>query len=618
MSLSRTQVSQLYVTMFGIASDGNGSNYWMSNQSDMTTASNIMLETEAAKDYLGSTLNNNKAFIENIYLNAFCTTYEEDTEGVDYWVDQLSSGKSKGEVVHAIIVAAQNSVNAGAAQDRFNNKVTVSNYVAEKINSCTDFDTFKDYIHDVTDDPSSMVIVKADIDTASGDSSEMSLSRTQVSQLYVTMFGIASDGNGSNYWMSNQSDMTTASNIMLETEAAKDYLGSTLNNNKAFIENIYLNAFCTTYEEDTEGVDYWVDQLSSGKSKGEVVHAIIVAAQNSANAGAAQDRFNNKVTVSNYVAEKIVSCTNFNTFKNYIHDVTDDPSSMAIVKADIDTASGDSSGTSGVTLTGDASDDRLEGGAGNDTLIGNEGNDILRGGAGVDIMDGGDGDDTFIIVGDLSDGGKIDSLEDTEALGFPLTDLNGMDLNEDEDGSAEIIIGGEGDDTLYVYGTADLSNYDITGIEHVELRSKVLFRNDFLMVVEDVTGDGSSTIEIVSKTPGTPVELDLAVLKLENIGHIVLSGDVTLKVDSLDQLGGARILTGEGTIKAKSGILPDLEGYTLESSFHVENEDGSDVGGGDRVDAVTTTKTDGRIEGTDGDDYLIGTTLDEILVSGGG
>jgi len=42
-------------------------------------------------------------------------------------------------------------------------------------------------------------------------------------------------------------------------------------------------------------------------------------------------------------------------------------------------------------------------------------------------------------------------------LGEPLTNFNGKDFNEDEDGAVEVVDGGDGEDTLYVYGTADIS-----------------------------------------------------------------------------------------------------------------------------------------------------------------
>ena len=163
------------------------------------------------------------------------------------------------------------------------------------------------------------------------------------------------------------------------------------------------------------------------------------------------------------------------------------------------------------SLNGTADDDRLEGGAGNDVLVGNAGNDVLRGGAGVDSMDGGAGNDKFVIVGDISGGGKVDSAEDTAALGFSLASLNGQNFNEDADGAAEVIRGGDGNDTLYVYGTADLSNYDISGIEHIEIRSNVTFTAAQLQSVQTVNGDGTSTIQILTGAGSTsPQQLNLS------------------------------------------------------------------------------------------------------------
>lgn len=265
------------------------------------------------------------------------------------------------------------------------------------------------------------------------------------------------------------------------------------------------------------------------------------------------------------------------------------------------------------TLTGGTDADRLEGGAGHDTLIGGDGNDILRGGAGVDSMDGGAGDDRFVIVGDISGGGKVDSVADTAALGFPLTDLNGQNLNEDEDGAVEIIRGGDGDDTLYVYGTADLSNFEITGIEHIEIRSHVTFSEALLTgnALKSLTGDGSSIIRIDGGTAGNPLIVDLSAvdaLKLGQIGQISLGEHVVLKIASLGQLGGARIFTGNGTIEATSGSITLPSSYTTQSTLTVKNADGSSARGSAEVlEKVVIGNKDVPIIGSDGDDYLIGT-----------
>ena len=166
-ALTQTQVSQLYVSIFGRASEGEGNSYWQTDpqSTSMTATANVMLNTDSAKEYFGATLNNNQDFIEHIYLNALGKTYAEDAAGVDYWVSELNAGKSMGEIIAALIVAAQYSENAGAAQDRFNNKIAVSNYCADKISQFTDLAIFVEFIASVTNDASSVISAKLLIDS---------------------------------------------------------------------------------------------------------------------------------------------------------------------------------------------------------------------------------------------------------------------------------------------------------------------------------------------------------------------------------------------------------------------------------------------------------------------
>ncbi|ACF43009.1 Cadherin [Pelodictyon phaeoclathratiforme BU-1] len=279
----------------------------------------------------------------------------------------------------------------------------------------------------------------------------------------------------------------------------------------------------------------------------------------------------------------------------------------------------------GLLLEGDSNDNRLTGGTGNDTLVGGNGNDILRGGAGTDSMDGGAGDDTFVIVGDLSGGGKVGSPEDTVALGHPLSDLNGQDLNEDNNGAVETIVGGEGNDTLYVYGTADLSHYVISGIEHFEIRSYVTFSQSFLdnLIATGgvtLTGDGSSTIVLTGGTAADPLIIDLTTTDaaiLARIGQISLGEHVILRINDLDQLGGARILTGSGTIEALSGSLDIPSTYILTDTLQVvnitlDNPEIMSVINGEHRDLDNNGVFD-TIFGTNDNDYIIGTAFDDTL-----
>ena len=166
MALTQTQVSQLYVAIFGRAAEGSGSTYWKT-QDDMASAAENMLITDAAKDYFGETLDDNQLYIEHIYENTLGKTIADDPEGIAYWVSELDGGKSQAEVTADLINAAQLPENAGPAQDQFNNKVAVSDYAAttlEAITETTPFADFVGFIEDVDETAASVTAAMAEVD----------------------------------------------------------------------------------------------------------------------------------------------------------------------------------------------------------------------------------------------------------------------------------------------------------------------------------------------------------------------------------------------------------------------------------------------------------------------
>ncbi len=191
-ALTQTQVSQLYVSIFGRASEGEGNAFWQSNQPDMMTAANQMLATAAAQNYFGSNLDSDQTFIEHIFLNTLNKTLTDDSAGIAYWVGKLSQGKSRGEVAATLVAAIQNYAPNGpgwndpdidiptttAAYNQFINRVEVSNYMADMVyNTPFDWETstsFKSGLI-VTDETTTVVTAKAslgsdqDIATNGGD-----------------------------------------------------------------------------------------------------------------------------------------------------------------------------------------------------------------------------------------------------------------------------------------------------------------------------------------------------------------------------------------------------------------------------------------------------------------
>ncbi len=150
MSLTQTQISQLYVSIFNRASEGEGNQYWQ-NQGTIAGIANQMLATSASQTYFGTSLNSNQAFIEHIYLNTLNKTLAQDPDGIAYWRGLLDNGLTRGEVVASIVTSidtyAPSGVNynshdavAVAAYNQFSNRVAVSDYMAQNV-----FNTPSDY-----------------------------------------------------------------------------------------------------------------------------------------------------------------------------------------------------------------------------------------------------------------------------------------------------------------------------------------------------------------------------------------------------------------------------------------------------------------------------------------
>jgi hypothetical protein len=177
-SLNQTQVSQLYVSIFGRASEGEGNSYWQTLELDMATTADVMLDTDAARNYFGANLNTNQAFIEHIYLNTLNKTIADDFDGINYWVGLLDAGTSRGQAVATLVGAIYDYAPGGplydpddtatiAAYNQFTNRVEVSDYMADNVYATPDdWERSTSFSHGliVTDDPATLGAAKTNID----------------------------------------------------------------------------------------------------------------------------------------------------------------------------------------------------------------------------------------------------------------------------------------------------------------------------------------------------------------------------------------------------------------------------------------------------------------------
>lgn len=310
---------------------------------------------------------------------------------------------------------------------------------------------------------------------------------------------------------------------------------------------------------------------------------------------------------------------------------------------------------------------------GDDSITTGSGNDIIRGGLGADTINAGAGDDIIVVVGttganEYSQGSISSSaLTGTDLSSvLSLVDLNGQSVSEAEVG--ETINGGAGNDTLVIYGTADLTGVTISNINTIWINSDVTLTPSQLSNFSTVQGDGGSIIRVngssvdvegtsfsdvgslvlqdgatlsVSSTSDLSGITDISAtggtfgLSITGAGNTLISslgdafasaGSITidsgsvLLVDDISMLNNTSItsITGIGTIvidETKVNVaeaIQDLMALGLDASVNITNSVG------DSLANTTTTNASGTIVGTSSDDVAVFTSGDNSVSTGGG
>ena len=180
MAYTATDIAKLYIAMFDRAPEQEGLNYWLNQANNGMSLSEIAnAMADAAKtlypsdypdyaNYNPQDANSVEAVINDIYKVLFNKDSSTDPDGVNYWVNEITSGKMDlGTAVVTLEKAAEEYLNsddaaAKAAAETFMNRVDAAVKIADvlptadingdgKIDS-TDFQVFKDTINTVTDD----------------------------------------------------------------------------------------------------------------------------------------------------------------------------------------------------------------------------------------------------------------------------------------------------------------------------------------------------------------------------------------------------------------------------------------------------------------------------------
>ncbi len=165
----RTQISQLYVSLFGRAPDSEGLGFWVTALNNGMTIAQIaesMYNTAPARAYYPA-FATNQEIVSTFYLNVLGRP--ADAEGLAFWTKELAAAPSKGEFFTKLLNNVVNYTGTDpdglASQALFVNKVTVAQYYAEKNG---DIGGSTVVLNGVTSDEATVDAAKAQIDGIEG------------------------------------------------------------------------------------------------------------------------------------------------------------------------------------------------------------------------------------------------------------------------------------------------------------------------------------------------------------------------------------------------------------------------------------------------------------------
>ena len=404
----------------------------------------------------------------------------------------------------------------------------------------------------------------------------MALTQTKVSQLYVAIFNRASEGTGNTYWQSAHTNATTTAEAMFLLPSVKTFFGVTnftdTANVRTVIEAIYLNSLGKAPADDVAGITYWIGQVTGGRSIGDVVNTLVVSATATANAGAAQNIFNNKVTVSNYAADTLSAHTTDAAFQGYISSVTAAASTVTTANAAI-LAAVPYVANPGSTFTLTTGSDAIVGTAKDDTIDATTSATLSA----FDTVDGGAGRDTMnaLITSTSMPGlATINNVENvninTTGAGFTLsttaansfTGVTKINLSSSAAGAISLTTGSEvvaaivgtGASTVTVIGTGGILSV-ATGAGAVAIGStavantltKVSVVGGTTVAIQDRSGasaaTGSTLTEVVvTGTATTAADITLTGNAITTVSIHDMTGSTTVGDTVITAAAGARTL----------------------------------------------------------------------------
>ncbi|MEZ2722135.1 DUF4214 domain-containing protein [Paenalcaligenes hominis] len=180
MSVTKDQATALYAAVFNRAPDQNGLNFWTAQENFVVMSEGFVTHPVFTEQYGEKT---NEEFVKAIYENVL--QGQGDAEGIEFWVNALDNGISRGEFLAEFIDAALaydgDDADALLRKAALDNKVAVGLYFTEEMGAASNLSedvdpSSADVVNDpaykaaaeaianVTADPATVEAAKAEID----------------------------------------------------------------------------------------------------------------------------------------------------------------------------------------------------------------------------------------------------------------------------------------------------------------------------------------------------------------------------------------------------------------------------------------------------------------------
>jgi hypothetical protein len=591
MAFTKTQVSELYVTLMGRASEAKGNQWWQDNFNDQTKAAAAMLGSDAVKAYFGDAITADADFIANIYKNTLNKSADgadgtiKDPAGIEYWTARLTGTTegpqlSRAEMIVEFIKVANASTTVSGTQ--FSNRVSVSDYAAENLTDAPEgyqellsFHNSGDEGLVVTDTATSVDFADGLIDTLSGVTSGAVNLTENPDTLSGNVFnaGRVWDPAGDDQLNSlNDDDILTGTgenptlnvNFINDVDSGDMDVMPTLNNIETLNVKFSANANQTIDLQDTTGLKHAnAERIDGGANVTfDNIQSVLETAtvSNSNDNTTSNIVFDHSASVLSGDADEVaLSLSNVQMNNLRIDGVTQ---GYEIINLDssnsentLNTMTAESLQT--LNITGDAS---LRLGGMNNTFSGtlDEGDTYTPGL--INVAGSLTKVDASALTASLTYhiGAEINAAADgtganieLEVIGsaqddtFVLTNGNNIDAVA---GNTDKITGGEGSDTLIITGGAAQAivtpaddNPNLTAIENLEIRSGQdnNLVPDIVSVDADafdsslasiyVRNEGQSIVTTVNTSGAEAMTTNLDDLSadLANGGHITIAGGTT-------------------------------------------------------------------------------------------